>query len=140
MVEASRASARAFAFRPGRTSEDRSLVREALETQAARLFVERATAAEKRELRQMGRRVDQLYAAFEKSAEDREFLFSVNTYQHEAASAHRGMRPLPGLAQCHRKETGFDLQLALRHRRAAAFAGLKLSCAPDRHSGSTFAG
>jgi DNA-binding GntR family transcriptional regulator len=60
--------------------EDRSLVREALETQAARLFVERATAAEKRELRQMGRRVDQLYAAFEKSAEDREFLFSVNTY------------------------------------------------------------
>ncbi len=59
--------------------EDRSLVREALETQAARLFAERATAAEKKELRQMGRRVDQLYAACEKSAEDREFLFSVNT-------------------------------------------------------------
>jgi DNA-binding GntR family transcriptional regulator len=60
--------------------EDRSLVREALETQAARLFTERATAAEKKELRQMGRRVDQLYAACEKSADDREFLFSVNTY------------------------------------------------------------
>jgi len=60
--------------------EDRSLVREALESQAARLFAERATTAEKRELRQMGRRVDQLYGAFEKSAEDREFLFSVNTY------------------------------------------------------------
>lgn len=60
--------------------EDRSLVREALETQAARLFAERATAAEKKELRQMGRRVDQLYAACEKSADDREFLFSVNTY------------------------------------------------------------
>ena len=28
----------------------------------------------------MGRRVDQLYAAGEKSADDREFLFSVNTY------------------------------------------------------------
>jgi len=60
--------------------EDRSLVREALETQAARLFAERATAAEKKELRQMGRRVDQLYAACEKSSDDREFLFSVNTY------------------------------------------------------------
>ena len=43
--------------------EDRSLVREALETQAARLFAERATAAEKKELRQMGRHMDQLYAA-----------------------------------------------------------------------------
>jgi DNA-binding GntR family transcriptional regulator len=60
--------------------EDRSLVREALETQAARLFVERATGAEKKELQQMGRRVDQLYAASEKSSGDREFLFSVNTY------------------------------------------------------------
>lgn len=60
--------------------EDRSVVREALETQAARLFAERATAAEKTELRQMGRRVDQLYAAGEKSSDDREFLFSVNTY------------------------------------------------------------
>ena len=60
--------------------EDRSLVREALETQAARLFAERATAVEKKELRQMGSRVDQLYAAGEKSSDDREFLFSVNTY------------------------------------------------------------
>jgi DNA-binding GntR family transcriptional regulator len=59
--------------------EDRSLVREALEMQAARLFAGRATAAEKKELRQMGRHVDQLYAACETSS-DREFLFSVNTY------------------------------------------------------------
>ncbi|MES2660036.1 MAG: GntR family transcriptional regulator [Verrucomicrobiota bacterium] len=60
--------------------EDRSLLREALETQAARLFAERATTAEKDELREMGMRVDQLYAAGEKCADDREFLFSVNTY------------------------------------------------------------
>lgn len=60
--------------------EDRSLVREALETQAARLFSERATAEEKMELQQMGMRVDQLYAACEQCADDREFLFSVNTY------------------------------------------------------------
>ena len=45
--------------------EDRSVAREALETQAARLFSERATAAEKQELQQMGRRVDLLYAACE---------------------------------------------------------------------------
>lgn len=60
--------------------EDRSVVREALETQAARLFAERATPAEKKELRQMGRQVDQLYAACEKSSDDREFLFSAHTY------------------------------------------------------------
>jgi DNA-binding GntR family transcriptional regulator len=60
--------------------EDRSLVREALETQAARLFAERATPAEKKALRQMGRQVDQLYATCEKNFHDREFLFSANTY------------------------------------------------------------
>ena len=60
--------------------EDRSLLREALETQAARLFAERATDGEKKELRQMGHRVDQLYAACEESSDDPEFLFSVNTY------------------------------------------------------------
>lgn len=60
--------------------EDRSLLREALETQAARLFAERATPAEKKALQQMGRRVDQLYTAGEKSSDDREFLFSVNNY------------------------------------------------------------
>lgn len=59
--------------------EDRSLLREALETQAARLFVTRATREEKLELQKMGRRVDQLYTASENNS-DRDFLFSVNTY------------------------------------------------------------
>jgi GntR family transcriptional regulator, rspAB operon transcriptional repressor len=59
--------------------ENRSLVREALEMQAARLFAARATLAEKKELQQMGRQVDQLYAACEKTSNDRDFLFSVNT-------------------------------------------------------------
>ena len=75
--------------------EDRSLVREALETQAARLFSERATKQEKRELRQMGRRVDQLYAASEGCAEDREFLFSVNSY-HMKLHLH-----IAECARCH---------------------------------------
>ena len=60
--------------------EDRCIVREALETQAARLFAERATPAEKEELQRMGRRVDQLYTCCETEAVDRDFLFSVNTY------------------------------------------------------------
>jgi GntR family transcriptional regulator, rspAB operon transcriptional repressor len=63
-----------------RDVEDRSLVREALETQAARLFAERATTEEREELKQMGRRVDQLYAACESNSGDRDFLFSVNSY------------------------------------------------------------
>ena len=60
--------------------EDRCVVREALETQAARLFVERATAVEKRELARMGRHVDELYARCEAEPADRNFLFSANTY------------------------------------------------------------
>lgn len=60
--------------------EDRSQVREALETQAARLFAERATRREKENLRRMGRRVDQLYATSEDDNEDRDFLFTVNSY------------------------------------------------------------
>ena len=59
--------------------EERSLVREALETQAARLFAERATPAEKKALQKMGREVDQLYASCE-TASDKNFLFLVNTY------------------------------------------------------------
>jgi len=62
-----------------RDVEDRSLVREALETQAARLFAERATRAEKKALQRMGRELDQLYASCE-MASDRNFLFLVNTY------------------------------------------------------------
>jgi DNA-binding GntR family transcriptional regulator len=58
--------------------EDRSLLREALETQAARLFASRATAQEKRDLQRMAREVDQHYAECEKGA-DRDFLFAAHT-------------------------------------------------------------
>ncbi len=59
--------------------EDRSIVREALETQAARLFASRATIAEKRELQRMAKEVDQLYAECERGTVDRDFLFSAHT-------------------------------------------------------------
>jgi DNA-binding GntR family transcriptional regulator len=60
--------------------EDRAMVREALEMQSSRLFAERATPAEKKDLRRMGMHIDQLYASCEQAAGDRDFLFSVNTY------------------------------------------------------------
>jgi DNA-binding GntR family transcriptional regulator len=66
-----------------REVEDRSLLREALETQAARLFAERATALEKRELHGMGRRVDRLYAACEEGSVNRDVLFLANTCHME---------------------------------------------------------
>ena len=59
--------------------EDRSLLREALEPQAAMLFTSRATAAEKRELRSMATSVDQLYARCEQNAADHDFLFTAHT-------------------------------------------------------------
>lgn len=62
-----------------RDVEDRSLLREALEMQAARLFAERATPAEKQELMKIGREVDRLYAACESGA-SRDFFFSANTF------------------------------------------------------------
>jgi DNA-binding GntR family transcriptional regulator len=60
--------------------EDRCVVREALESQAARLFAARATSSEKAELRRMGRQVDKLYACCEAEAMDRNFLFAAHTY------------------------------------------------------------
>ena len=60
--------------------EDRYLLREALETQSAQLFAERATPAEKKELLQMGCQVDQLYTSSETGGSNRDFLFSVNMF------------------------------------------------------------
>ena len=59
---------------------DRGMVREALESQSARLFAERATAREKQELVRMGLRLDRLYAQWEAGRINREFLFVLNTY------------------------------------------------------------
>jgi GntR family transcriptional regulator, rspAB operon transcriptional repressor len=64
-------------------ARDRALLREALEGQAARLFAERATAAEKRELLKLGRKMDQLYAQSEREPVDRELLFAVNMKHKE---------------------------------------------------------
>lgn len=57
---------------------ERYMLREALETQAARVFVARATDEARRELVQMGKHLDQLYACC--SGADDEFLYSVHSY------------------------------------------------------------
>ena len=60
--------------------EDRCVLREALESQAARLFAARATPEEKEALRQMGRQVDQLYASCANPPLDPGFLYSAHRF------------------------------------------------------------
>jgi DNA-binding GntR family transcriptional regulator len=57
---------------------ERYALREALETQAARLCVENVDDGGREELRKMGYQLDQLYAS--SAGADEEFLYSVQTY------------------------------------------------------------
>lgn len=57
---------------------ERYMLREALETQAARVFVTRASDEAREELLQMGKHLDQLYACC--AGADNEFLYSVHSY------------------------------------------------------------
>lgn len=59
---------------------DSYILREALETQAARLCSERMTAAERDQLLQSAQQLDKLYAASAAENADSRFLFSVHTY------------------------------------------------------------
>ncbi len=59
--------------------EDRGIVREALESQSARLFAEHASAKEKQELVLMAKRLDKLYIVWESGRNDREFVYQLNT-------------------------------------------------------------
>jgi DNA-binding GntR family transcriptional regulator len=56
-------------------------LREALETQSARLFAERATAVHRRELRRLAGNVDALFARLAEGGEDDGFRFAVHS-QH----------------------------------------------------------
>jgi DNA-binding GntR family transcriptional regulator len=58
--------------------ENRTILREALECRSARLFAERATAAERKELQRSSREVDRFYAACETDPDDRSLLFAAN--------------------------------------------------------------
>lgn len=60
--------------------QERYIMREALESQAARLFAERASNEQKQELCRMGKHLDHLYEACGSVSADSDFLFSVHTY------------------------------------------------------------
>ncbi len=62
---------------------DSYTLREALETQAARLFVENATSKERRELLRMAEHTDVLFNRCVGGGTDPEFLFEVHTYHLE---------------------------------------------------------
>jgi len=59
---------------------DSFIIREALETQSARLFVERATTQERRELYRMAEHTDVLFNRCVTGGTDPEFLFEVHRY------------------------------------------------------------
>jgi DNA-binding GntR family transcriptional regulator len=63
---------------------ERYEVREALESQAARLYARRATPAQRREMERMGERMDALFNQCAASPNtDREFLYAVQSYHLE---------------------------------------------------------
>jgi DNA-binding GntR family transcriptional regulator len=70
------------------------VIREALESQAARLCAEQLSAAEKKQLLTSARHLDNLHRVSGPEAEDSRFLFSVHTYH-----MHFHMR-IAELAQC----------------------------------------
>ena len=58
---------------------DRYIIREALETQAARLFCERATSTDRRELLRLAEKFEGMLRVSKKRAADQEYHFSVQT-------------------------------------------------------------
>jgi DNA-binding GntR family transcriptional regulator len=68
-------------------------LREALETQSARLFTERATPAQRLELQRLGEQVDVLFGRLEQSADDPAFRFTVHSTHvqlHMRIAEHAG--------------------------------------------------
>jgi DNA-binding GntR family transcriptional regulator len=68
------------------TAEDireRYEIREALESQAARLFAERASARDRLELEKMAERMDAMFNRCADAKNDRDFLFAVQSYHSE---------------------------------------------------------
>jgi DNA-binding GntR family transcriptional regulator len=61
--------------------EERYEIHEALEAQAARLYAERATLRQKREMQRMAEHMDALFNRLtEARSQDREFLYAVHSY------------------------------------------------------------
>lgn len=66
-----------------RDIEERFEIREALETQAARLFAAKATPAERREMVRTAEQLDAMFAQAAAGAADAEFLFAVHSFHFD---------------------------------------------------------
>jgi GntR family transcriptional regulator, rspAB operon transcriptional repressor len=83
---------------------DGYVIREALETQAARMCCERMTAAEREELAQSAQHLDSLYKASASENRDSRFLFSVHTYHMQFHMRIAELAQSPGLLKAIEKE------------------------------------
>jgi GntR family transcriptional regulator, rspAB operon transcriptional repressor len=76
---------------------DSYVIREALETQAARLCCEQMTPVEREHLLRSAQHLDKLYAACTAEEEDQRFLFSVRTYHMQFHVRIAELARSPGL-------------------------------------------
>ena len=83
---------------------DSNVIREALESQAARLCAQNITADEKKQLRTSARHLDEMHKMCALEPEDSRFLFSVHTYHMEFHMRVAELARCPGLRQAIEKE------------------------------------
>ena len=83
---------------------DSYVIREALETQAARLCCEQMTNVEREQLTRSARHLDSLYKASASENEDSQFLFSVHTYHMQFHMRIAELARSPGLLKAIEKE------------------------------------
>lgn len=83
---------------------DSYVIREALESQAARLCCASMTAGERDQLLRSARHLDRLYKAVATEQEDSRFLFSVHTYHMQFHVGIAEMTRCPGLLRAIQKE------------------------------------
>lgn len=83
---------------------DSNVIREALESQAARLCAQRITAREKKLLRTSAKHLDELHRLCELEPGDTQFLFSVHTYHMQFHMQIAELAHCPGLRHSIEKE------------------------------------
>lgn len=88
----------------GQDVRDNTIIREALESQAARLCALHIAPSEKKQLLTRARHLDELYRMCEKDREDSRFLFSVHTYHMQFHEQIARLARCPGLYRAIEKE------------------------------------
>ena len=83
---------------------DSNVIREALESQAARLCAERITDEEKEQLLRSAQHLDELQAVCARESVDSRFMVSVHTYHMEFHTRIANLSGCPGLSRAIEKE------------------------------------